>query len=272
MNNDNDHLKGMMLRMEEVLVLTYKKSEVYNNLRLYVRKPKLPKSDASCIIFFHGAGFSNNKVTAGQFQHHAAHFSSLGILTIRAEYRPLELEGLFSPIESLKNAKSAIRWVRENSELLGIDRNKVIAAGASAGGYLCLCTAMISGFNDPADNLFTDPAPNAMIVFNGGVNSEALIDLFPNEKEQLIQASPIEVVREGLPPSLFFHGAEDRNIPYEDVKSFNNKMKSKGNFSRLIKFEGLGHGFFNYGNYDNEPYQKTLLDTEEFLREVNFWR
>ncbi|GAA0134906.1 hypothetical protein YSY43_17460 [Paenibacillus sp. YSY-4.3] len=49
-------------------------------------------------------------------------------------------------------------------------------------------------------------------------------------------------------------------------------MKSKGNFSRLIKFEGLGHGFFNYGNYDNQPYQKTLLDTEEFLREVSFLR
>ncbi|GIP26115.1 hypothetical protein J23TS9_12450 [Paenibacillus sp. J23TS9] len=128
---------------------------------------------------------------------------------------------------------------------------------------------MIEQFNNQQDNMLVSPEPNAMIIFNGGVNSDLLINLFSDIKEQLLLACPTEAVRGGLPPSLFFHGTEDRNIPIEDVIDFTSKMRSKGNISRLITFEGLGHGFFNYGNLNNEPYNKTLKDTEIFLREID---
>ncbi|AZS16605.1 alpha/beta hydrolase [Paenibacillus lutimineralis] len=229
-----------------------------------------PSESHPAMIFYHGAGFTNNKVNTSQFQHHAAHFASLGITTVLAEYRPLEIEGLFSPIESLKNAKSVIRWTRQNSRDLGINPNKIITVGASAGGYLCLCAAMIDQFNDPMDNLYISSKPNAMILFNGGVDSKLLADLFPDLKEPLLSASPIKEVKEGLPPSLFFHGTEDKNIPIEDVSNFIDRMTERGNNSKLISFEGLGHGFFNYGNMDNEPYEKTLKETEEFLRQIDF--
>ncbi len=255
--------------MEDAIIIEYKKSEPYNNLRLYIDKNIKPNDSRPAMIFFHGAGFTNNKVNTSQFQHHASHFSSLGLTTILAEYRPLEIEGLFSPIESLKNAKSVIRWTRENSKKLGINPSKIIAVGASAGGYLCLCSAMIEQFNDPMDNVLVSSKPNAMIILNGGVNSNLLIDLFPELKEPLLVASPVEVVKEGLPPSLFFHGTDDKNIPIENVIDFTDGMQTVGNISKLISFEGLGHGFFNYGNMDNKPYEKILKDTEEFLREIN---
>ncbi|MGM1048112.1 MAG: alpha/beta hydrolase [Bacillota bacterium] len=258
--------------MEEPLIFHYKGSEFYKSLRLFVTKPNKPSINRPAMIFFHGAGFTNNRVTPSQFQHHALYFSSLGIVTVLAEYRPLEVEGLFSPIESLKNAKSAIRWTKNNSRELGINPDKIIAVGASAGGYLSLCSAMIdqNQFNDPMDNLHISPQPNALIIFNGGVNSNILINLFPELKESLIVASPVEKVRAKLPPSLFFHGTDDKNIPIEDVIDFTDRMRSHGNKSELISFEGLGHGFFNYGNLDNKPYEKTIRDSEEFLREIDF--
>ncbi|MFC5471258.1 alpha/beta hydrolase [Cohnella suwonensis] len=252
--------------MTDSITINYNKSE---DLKIYLQMPKERGTDRPVILFFHGAGFTTNKVNASQFQQHANYFTSLGFVTIRVEYRPLDIEGLFSPIECLKNAKSAIRWTKQNSIQYGIDSNKLIAVGASAGGYLCLCVAMIDQINNKEDDVLVSPKPNAMILLNGGVNSNLLIDLFPEMKDQLLIASPTEVTRKGLPPSLFFHGTEDQNIPIEDVINFSDDMRVKGNYSRVIAFEGLGHGFFNYGNHDNKPYDKILRDINEFLREID---
>jgi acetyl esterase len=250
-------------------IINYKKSELYKDLKLFIAKPSDEDKDRPVIIFFHGAGFSNNKVNSSQFEHHAKYFAAQGFVTVCAEYRPLELEGPFSPIDSLENAKSAIRWIRENSSDLGVNPNKIIAAGASAGGYLCLCAAMINQFDDPYDNIFISAKPDALIIFNGGVDSELLIRLFPDLEAELLEASPSKNIREGLPPSLFFHGTEDKNIPIQDVQQFTETMHSTGNISKLITFEGVGHGFFNYGNLDNKPYIKTLSETEDFLKQLN---
>lgn len=258
--------------MGNPIIVNYKYSKPYKNLRLFIYKPELPYVNRPAMLFFHGAGFSHNKVNTSQFQQHALHFSSLGLVSILAEYRPLDIEGKFSPIESLKNAKSAIRWVRENSKILGIDADKIIAVGASAGGYLSLCLATIEQFNDINDNLNVSSQPNALILFNGGVNSRVLIDLFPEIKESLVLASPSDQLRTNLPPSLFFHGTEDKNIPIEEIIDFTNRMTLLGNKSILKSFEGLGHGFFNYGNLDNRPYLETINDSELFLREIDLLR
>lgn len=256
--------------MIESLTYYYKKSVPYNDLKLFVMKPENPKHHCTAMVFFHGAGFTGNKVTPSQFKPHALHFLSLGMVCILVEYRPSALEGLFSPIESLMNAKSAIRWIRGHYSELGIDPNRIISVGASAGGYLSLCTAMVEPFNDPMDEITISPRPDALIIFNGGVNAKLLLNLFPELEEPLSIASPVERVRAGLPPSLFFHGTEDQNIPIEDVIDFTSKMRMQGNNSELIPFEGAGHGFFNYDNLDHKPYEKTIVDSEYFLKRIGF--
>ncbi|MEK5476124.1 alpha/beta hydrolase [Paenibacillus sp. FSL R5-0407] len=239
-------------------------------MKLHISSSGDEKKNRPVVIFYHGAGFSNNKVNAPQFQHLAAHFTSLGMVSISAEYRLLEKEGLFSPIESLINAKSAIRWVREKADELGIDPNKVIAAGASAGGYLCLCCAQIEHFNDPNDDVQISSVPDAMIIFNGGVNSKPLIDLFPELADELLISLPIYHIKEGLPPSLLFHGTNDLNIPLQDIIAFTDTSKRIGNSIKLVTFEGMGHGFFNFGAHDNIPYHRTLLEMETFLKDLDF--
>jgi len=257
------------MSFNSVIEKTYKKSDMYKELKLYIEIPEDNKKDRACIIFFHGAGFSNNKANASQFQHHAKYFISKGFVTIRAEYRPLDLEGLFSPIASLHNAKSAIRWIRENSEMLRIDPEKIVAAGASAGGYLCLCCAMVECFNDPEDNILISPKPNATVIFNGGVDSDGLIKLFPELSEDLRIASPVKHIKEDLPPSILFHGTEDVNIPIKDITDFTETNNRIGNITKLVTFEGLGHGFFNYGMHENKPYIQTIHETESFLKDIN---
>lgn len=176
------------------------------------------------------------------------------------------VEGFFSPIESIKHARSAIRWIRGQSSVLGINPEKIVVAGAPAGGYLGLCCAMIEESDNITDDISISCISNALVVFNGGVDADLLIQMFPELKDELSNASPINHVREDLPPSIFFHGTHDANIPYKTIKDFVTSMVLLGNESKMVSFEGMGHGFFNYGSHENEPYQKTLEETESFLK------
>lgn len=244
----------------------YKTTLEHGHLRLFIyANPEFMKVRPA-ILFFHGAGFSTNKVKPNQFQNHANHFASLGYVSICVEYRPLQVEGLFSPIDCILHAKSAIRWVRNKSSSLGIDPNKITVAGASAGGYLSLCCAMLEQFNDISDDLAISCVPNAVVVFNGGVDTIQLITMFPNIAEELSHASLIQHVRSDLPPSILFHGTLDENVRHETVKDFVEKMKQRDNDCTLISFEGMGHGFFNFGQHENIPYERTIKETERFLR------
>jgi acetyl esterase len=245
----------------------YLKTEKFGELRAFIFNSSKVNEVNPAIIFFHGAGFSTNKVKPNQFQYHADHFSSLGFVSICVEYRPSNVEGLFSPIESIKHARSAIRWVRGLSSVMSINPEKIVVAGASAGGYLGLCCAMIEEFDNITDDLSISCIPNAVVVFNGGIDADLLIQMFPELREELSNASPINHVRKDLPPSILFHGTQDTNIPHEAVKEFVTSMKLLGNETKLVSFEGMEHGFFNYGNHENKPYRKTLEETESFMKE-----
>ncbi|GIQ69611.1 hypothetical protein XYCOK13_24350 [Xylanibacillus composti] len=135
------------------------------NLRLYqITGGRGSTERKSAILFFHGAGFSTNQVTPSQFQHHASVFASYGMLAFCVEYRPASVEGLYSPLTCLAHARAAIRWVRQHADTLGIDVHRIVAAGASAGGYLSLCCAMMEERGESVSS-----KPDACLLFNAGI-------------------------------------------------------------------------------------------------------
>jgi acetyl esterase len=85
------------------------------------------------IVFFFGGGWNGGSVNA--FARQAEYFSSRGLVCARADYRIKNKDGV-TPDKCVEDARSAIRWVRANSAELGIDPQKLITAGGSAGGHL----------------------------------------------------------------------------------------------------------------------------------------
>lgn len=192
------------------------------------------------------------------------------MVAVCVEYRPEGIEGVYSPMQCIKHTKAAVGYVRAHAAELGMDPKRIAAAGASAGGYLALCTAMIEPSYIRCGELEVSCVPDALILFNGGVDAALLVEMFPELSTELMNASPIGKVRGDLPPSLFFHRTLDANIPYNTIEEFVDGMKGSGNNSRLVRFEGLGHGFFNYGNHENIPFRRTLLEIDEFLKNLGW--
>jgi acetyl esterase/lipase len=87
------------------------------------------------------------------------------MVAILADYRVASRHGVKIP-ECVRDAKSAIRWVRMNAERIGVDPNRIATAGGSAGGHLAASTALLPGFEEEKEDLRTSSRPNALVLFN----------------------------------------------------------------------------------------------------------
>ena len=217
------------------------------------------------IVFFFGGGWNGGSTE--QFAPHAKYFASRGVVCFRADYRVKSRQGT-SPVESLKDAKSAIRFIRAHAKELGVDPDKIIASGGSAGGHLAVACAVIEGFNEEGEDLSVSCIPNALVLFNpvfdngpGGYGYERI-------GEHYKDFSPLHNIRVGMPPAIVFLGTEDKLIPVETARYFKTVMEKIGSRCDLYLYEGEGHGFFNYRNY--EMYVDTRDKADEFLNSTGF--
>ena len=234
------------------------------NLDVYIYKPSdLEKEDRRpAVAFFHGGGWECGKPEWGHMQ--CDHFSSLGLVGFSFEYR-LSTQHDATPIECLKDTKSAVRWIRNNAEEFGVDPDKIVGSGYSAGGHLVMCTAMVDGYDESSDDLSLSPAVNAMmlwvtpaIVYPGWFTS------LLKGRAELSEFNPIELIKPGLPPSIFFQGTADDTVPYKSVVEYVSKSEAAGNRCDLEVYEGQTH--LNWG----ENAKDVLKKMDAFLVSIGY--
>ncbi len=236
-------------------------------LNIYYPNGEIPSSPTPAIVFFFGGGW----VQGGpdHFAGQCEYLASLGIIAIAVDYRTYSKYGT-SPLECISDAKSSIRWIRANSSRLRIDPGMLVAAGGSAGGHLALCCALIEGFSDRQDDLSISTIPNALVLFNPVVNTTKSGYGYERFGEYATEASPLMHLKPGLPAALIFHGTEDQLVRIEEIRAFSEIAEINGDNCSLIEYPGRGHGFFNRRGDDEEDYWKTLMETENFLRDRKF--
>ncbi|MDX2432289.1 MAG: alpha/beta hydrolase [Bacteroides sp.] len=217
------------------------------------------------IVFFFGGGWNGGNTS--HFEQQARYFAERGMICFRADYRVKSRQGT-TPFESLKDAKSAMRYVREHAEELHVDPEKIVASGGSAGGHLAAATALITGYNEGSDLLYYSSVPNALILFNpvmdngpGGYGYERVGEAYPS-------FSPLHNIRAGAPPTILFLGTKDKLIPVETAEYYKVVMDKVGSRCEVLLYEGQGHGFFNYGN--TKYYKETLSAANDFLVSLGY--
>jgi acetyl esterase/lipase len=217
------------------------------------------------MVFFFGGGWIGGN--RSHFINHAKYFSKRGIVCFLADYRT-ERKHNTTPFESLKDAKSAIRFIRKNAADFGIDPAKIIASGGSAGGHLAAATALINTYNESSDDLSISCIPNALVLYNpvidngpGGYGYERIGDEYKN-------FSPLHNIKKGAPPTIIFLGTNDKLIPVETAEYYKLVMEKVESRCDLQLYEGEAHGFFNYKNF--KYYKKTVIEADKFLVSLGF--
>lgn len=217
------------------------------------------------MVFFFGGGW--NSGTIDQFKPHASYFSERGLICFLVDYRVNQRQHT-TPFESLKDAKSAIRFIRERADKFYIDPLKIIASGGSAGGHLAAATAFIEDYNEDTDNLSISCIPNALVLFNpvidngpGGYGYERIGDAYK-------KFSPLHNIKKGAPPTIIFLGTNDALIPVETARYYQKVMEKVESKCELYLYEDQVHGFFNYKNF--EYYKKTVAEADKFLQSIGY--
>ncbi len=208
------------------------------------------------IVFFFGGGWQAGSPT--QFDFQAKYFATRGMVAVRADYRIASRDRV-TPEICVEDAKSAMRWVRSHASELGIDPNRIVAAGGSAGGHLAACTALIDGFDAVGDDRHVSSVPNAMVLFNPVVDLKRIPPGHITSEEIAQQISPTNFVRKGTPPAILFFGTADQFL--NQGRDFVSKSKSAGNRAELYTAAGQPHAFFN-----RSPWlEMTTRQADEFL-------
>jgi acetyl esterase len=234
------------------------------SLSLHIFYPEGHKeSDKSpAIVFFFGGGWIDG--TPDQFYKQSKYLSSRGMVAICAEYR-IKSKHNTTPQECVKDGKSAIRWVRNNSDVLGVDPNKIAAGGGSAGGQVAAATALVEGFDEKGEE-FISCKPNALVLFNPVFDNGPDGYGYERVKEYWKAFSPMHNISSKAPPTVIFLGTEDVYIPVSTAEDYRKRMNEAGVRCDLHLYEGQEHSFF----FKPEFYNKTLIKTDKFLESIGY--
>jgi len=237
-----------------------------HELKLFIIKPVGWKAmdRRPALVFFHGGGWVGG--TPSQFNEQAAYLTTRGLVCVQVEYRLIR--GKQGPPEDcVRDAKSSIRWVRAHADGLGIDPERIGAAGGSAGGHLAAFVGLVDGQDDPQDDLKVSPKANALLLFNpvfdngteGGWGQARV-------GERMKEFSPAHNISADDPPAIVFLGSQDKLIPVATVERFQANMKAAGVRCDAFFYAGQPHGFFN-----KEPFKSaTLVEADIFLASLGW--
>ncbi len=240
------------------------------------------------IVFFFGGGWKAG--TPAQFETHCRYLASRGIVAATADYRVATRHGVKADA-CVEDAKSAVRWLRQNAAALGIDPNRICAGGGSAGGHTACCTALIQGLDAEHEDAGVSSVPDALALFNpavmlthldgfgwGEMTEEKVADIATRTGVPATDISPIHHVRPNLPPAIIFHGVADSTVPYATVDEFARRMLAAGNRCELNGYPEAEHGFFNAPR-GNDPerrdrmhqwHQRSILKLDKFLQSLGW--
>jgi acetyl esterase len=229
------------------------------DLMLYIDFPedwKASDKRPAMLWFFGGAWSVGNP---SHFKPVSEYFAKRGVVGICVDYRIGRVDGNDrNDYRGALDGKTAIRWVRKNAAKLGIDPDRIMAGGDSAGGHIPVAT-QIPTLNDPDDDLTISGKLAALLMQNPYV-------VRISEESWVFQMD-----FKTLPPVWISYGLNDK-AAYNDKPgnrreerngaSFIAELEKAGIPLRTYLREGQGHGFCSGPHLD-----PSTRDIDDFLQE-----
>jgi acetyl esterase/lipase len=200
------------------------------------------------IIHLFGGGFFVGNKNAGYIVNDIKALAPRGYTNISANYR-LQQQGPWPA--QINDVKAAIRWTRANAARLGIDPNRIVVAGYSAGGMLALMAAGTNGrkeFDGDGGNAGVSSDVTACIGVYPLASAQIATGLFGQGKatpENIAAASPTTYISDKFAPTIFIHGTKDGTVPVQSSLDFFGKLQGLGVPSAMTLIQGADHAFDN---------------------------
>lgn len=221
------------------------------------------------VLYIHGGGWENG--SKEQYVLWYLPYLQLGLRVVAVQYR---LSGEAPAPAGVEDCRCAFRWVVKNGAKYGVDPDRIVLSGGSAGGHLALLTAMSSGGIECPDHDGPEPRAAAVISYYGAADLAALLPsglpsvrrwlrAAPNPQVLARQLSPLTWVKPGLPPILSIHGDADKTIPYQQSVDLRRALNAAGVPNELITIPGGAHGRHTWTDKDTLRVQRAI---ERFLR------
>jgi acetyl esterase/lipase len=211
------------------------------------------------LIYIHGGGWTGGSKIGGV--NFLLPWFEMGWNVVSVEYRLARVSPAPAAVE---DCLCALRWVAARAQNYGIDVNRLVVSGESAGGHLALTTGMIPESAGLDRQCPGAPLPKvaAIVNFYGITDVVDLLD-GPNQKTYAVtwlgsavnreeiarRVSPLTYVRSGLPPILTVHGDADPIVPYTHALRLHEALGKANVPNQLTTVAGGKHGMFTPDEY-----------------------
>ncbi len=116
-----------------------------NTINLQVIRPRSDEP-LPCVYYIHGGGMMTLSCFLGVYTSWGRMIANRGVCVVMVDFRnclhPSSVPEVAPFPAGLNDCVSGLKWVVENADQIGIDRDRVVVAGESGGGNLTLATGM----------------------------------------------------------------------------------------------------------------------------------
>jgi acetyl esterase/lipase len=230
------------------------------------------------LVFYHGGGWVRGTKESAIMS--IMPWLEMGWTVVNVEYRMADVA--LAPA-AVVDATCALRFLINRADDYGIDTNRIVVSGESAGGHLALAVGMtpesvgfthrcagggFRGIETAAPkvaaiiNWYGITDVEKMLAGNADARSYASqwIGSRSDANEVARSVSPLTYVRAGLPPILSIQGDADPIVPYTQNALLHEALAKVGAMHELFTVPGAGHG-----NFSTEERTKIYRKITEFL-------
>ena len=236
------------------------------DLHLHVFEPEehAAADKRAVFLIIHGGGWTGGN--ARKYYTIADHFAQRGMVGICLEYRLVNAKSGVTVFDCVRDGRSAVRYLRQHAAELGIDPDRIVVGGGSAGGHVAVGTANLP-FDEPGDPAGVSCMPNALVLLNPVIDTSEHGYGQNKIGERWKELSPVDHVVPKLPPTIVFHSTGDTVTPFAGAKLFHERMLAAGNHCELVVHEGGRHGYFIF---NLEYYREVMSGITAFLEKQDF--
>lgn len=212
-------------------------------MRLFVVKPTGWQAGdrRPALIFYFGGGWTTGTPASSIFW--AKFAAGLGMVGIAPDYRTKGRHDV-PPMGSVADSRAALRWVQDHADELGVDPQRIVVGGNSAGGHVALWTAITHAPPGSLEAESPRHKPAALILLSTVSDTSAETGYTPQRfGEHTTALSPVHQLDVQMPPVLAFHGDADKTVSLRQAVALRDKLIATGNACELHIVPGGGHNF-----------------------------